>query len=94
MNRGTDTKDNVPMEISRIENFSSSVEISGLGRNPDRLCLYYKEEVCAAPRVRFAACRACCRVNPHQAASNLFERIKQLASDLLNLKEPGQPPLE
>ncbi|MCU0640903.1 MAG: hypothetical protein MUC35_02300 [Candidatus Margulisbacteria bacterium] len=83
------------MEINPVSDPSWNNCVEGpLSYKGPRLCLYYQEEMCAAPRVKFAACRACCRINPHQAASNLFERIKQLAADLFNLKEPGQPPRE
>jgi hypothetical protein len=83
------------MEINPINDFFGTSGIEGAKlKGGVRQCLYYKEEVCAAPRVKFAACRSCCRINPHQAASNLFERIKQLAADILNLREPGQPPRE
>jgi hypothetical protein len=82
------------MEITRIGDPYGSGEIERAAHgNFGRLCLYYKEEHCAAPRIKFAACRSCCRIDPHRAASNLFERIKKLAVDLLNLKEPGPPPL-
>jgi hypothetical protein len=82
------------MEINPIcdPSWHTGIEGTTSYKGP-RLCLYYFEEVCAAPRIKFAACRSCCRVDPHRAASNLFERIKKLAVDLLNLKEPGPPPL-
>lgn len=59
-----------------------------------RKCIYYREEVCTAPRVRFVVCRSCVRINPHAAAKNIFEKIKDLAARLFNLpaKEPGQVP--
>jgi hypothetical protein len=81
------------MEINRIEEFSGSGGVTRTGRQGGvRSCLYYFEEVCTAPRVKFAACRSCCRINPHKAASNLFAKIKQLAADIINLPEPEQPP--
>ncbi|MFA5113179.1 MAG: hypothetical protein WC529_02650 [Candidatus Margulisiibacteriota bacterium] len=82
------------MEVTRVEDFSGTGQITGAGaKGSVRQCLYYYEEVCTAPRIKFASCRGCCRINPHQAAANLFEKIKQLAAELLNLKEPEQPPL-
>jgi hypothetical protein len=82
------------MEVNPICDPSWHTGVEGtLSYKGPRLCLYYSEELCTAPRAKFAACRACCRINPHQAASNLFEKIKQLAADLLNLKEPAQLPL-
>ena len=83
------------MEINPINDLFGAGGVEGAKlKGGVRQCLYYKEEVCTAPRVKFAACRACCRINPHQAASNLFERIKQLAADIFNLQEPEQPPRE
>ena len=83
------------MEINPISDFGGSNGIEGARlKGGIRQCLYYKEEHCTAPRIRFETCRSCCRINPHQAASNLFEKIKKLAADLFNLQEPEQPPRE
>jgi len=83
------------MDINRIEEARGSSEVEMFGfRRGLKKCLLYNEEVCAAPRIRFKACRACVRVNPHAAAKNIFEKIKELAAKLFNLpaKEPGQAP--
>jgi len=83
------------MEINPITDFGGANGVEGArAKGSVCQCLYYFAEVCTAPRIKFESCRACCRINPHQAASNLFERIKQLAADLFNLQEPAPPPLE
>lgn len=84
-------------DVNRIEDFSASNEIDALKfKSTVRQCIFYKEEVCTAPRIRFAACRTCFRINPRAAERSLFEKIKELAAKLFNLqaKEPGQFPLE
>ncbi len=85
------------MDIYRIEDFSASNEIETLKfKSSVRQCVYYKEEVCTAPRIRFEACRTCYRISPHAAMRSLFEKIKDLAAKLFNLQEtePGQFPHE
>lgn len=85
------------MDINRIEDFSASNEIDSLRfKSTVRQCVYYKDEVCSAPRIRFAACRTCYRISPRAAERSLFEKIMDLAAKLFNLqvKEPGQFPPE
>jgi len=80
-------------EVQKIED---AYEIETLRfRSFVRGCLYYREEVCCAPRVRFEVCRGCVRINPHLAAQTLFDKIKELAVKLFNspVPEPDQLPL-
>ena len=57
-------------------------------KGPHQRCIYDQETRCSAPRAQFAACKTCYKLNPHQAVSNLFDRIKKLAADTFNLPEP------
>jgi hypothetical protein len=76
------------MESNRIEELSAAgnsaeVRLSG----PNRRCLYYREEVCCAPRGRFQLCRGCVRINRQAALSHLYERIKMMAHGFFKLEE-------
>lgn len=85
------------MDIYRIEDSSASNEIEMLKfKSTVRQCIFYKEEVCTAPRIRFDACRTCYRIDPRAAMRSLFEKIKDLAAKLFNLREtkPEQFPPE
>jgi len=85
------------MDVSRIEDAYGSNKIDNPRlKSSVRCCIFYKDEVCTAPKIRFEACRACYRINPHLAARGLLEKIKDLATRLFNLPatEPGQPPRE
>jgi hypothetical protein len=64
------------------------------GKGLHQRCLYDPETICSAPRAQFHVCKNCHRLNPHQAVSNLFNKIKQLAADTFNLPaaEPDQFP--
>ncbi len=63
-------------------------------KNPHGRCIYDQETICSAPRIQFGACKTCHRINPHKAVGNLFDKIKQLATDIFNLpqSEPDQFP--
>lgn len=76
------------IEIGRIEETSGMNEIEMLrARNVLRKCLYFKEEICCAPKMRFEACRSCIRINTRAAVKTLFDRIKGLAGKLFNFQE-------
>jgi hypothetical protein len=83
------------MDDIRIEGLSHAggLEPARL-KGPHQRCIYDPETICSAPRAQFQACKTCHRLNPHQAVSNLFDKIKQLASDIFNLPagEPDQFP--
>ena len=79
----------------RIEESGAANQIESLRlKRPARRCIYYSEECCSAPNLRFEACRTCYRVSPQLAVKRLFEVIRKMATDLLKLtrKEPGQFP--
>lgn len=83
------------MDINKIENGGGANSIeSAKFKNSIRRCLLYKDEVCTAPNLSFEACRACVRINEQVAVKSLFDKIKDLATNLLNLqlKGPGQFP--
>lgn len=83
------------MEVNRIEDAHGSNEVDGLQfKSTVRQCIFYKEEVCTAPKIRFEACRTCSRIDPRLAVRTLFEKIKSLAASLFNLpaKEPEEFP--
>lgn len=85
------------MDVFRIEDACSSNEVEMLKlKTALRRCLFYKEEICTAPKIRFETCRSCCRIDPRLAVRTLFEKIKSLAENLFNLpaKEPEQFPPE
>jgi len=76
------------MEINKIAESSpagrpSDIKSGSLGRR----CLYYKEEICRAPRCLFQLCRGCVRINKQAALSHLFERIKMMAHGFFKLEE-------
>lgn len=79
------------MDIQRIEDYSytSEAEVPRL-KNLYRRCIFYKEEVCSAPKLRFSICRTCYRIDIRFAVRSLLEKIKSLAIQLFNL--PEKPP--
>jgi DNA-binding XRE family transcriptional regulator len=55
-------------------------------RNAARQCIYYKEEGCSAPKLRFRICRACPRIDFRLTIRDLFSKIKIMAAGLLQNK--------
>lgn len=85
------------MDIARIEEGAGANSIKGAKfKSSARPCLFYKGEACSAPHSRFEACRTCVRINEQAAVKSLFDRIKDLAVKMLNLKakELEQSPLQ
>jgi hypothetical protein len=82
------------MPIPRIENFNNAAkaEITLLNARR-RKCIYYKEEICSAPKLQFRLCRTCYRIDIKFTVRRLFEIIRELAEDLFDLPEtpPEQP---
>jgi hypothetical protein len=85
------------MEINPINEMTNSGDIEMLQlRGGQRKCVYYKEEVCSAPKLRFDICRVCYRIDIRSAGKNLFDKIINMAAKLFNLQasESEQPPPE
>ena len=74
------------MEINPIGESHNlySPEMSGLNRG-DRGCVFYKEERCCAPRLRFDKCHTCYRIHPKHAARYMMHKVKQLADKWFNV---------
>jgi hypothetical protein len=68
------------MEMTKVEDiyFPSQAEVVRL-KGIYRRCIYYKEEVCMAPKLRFQICKACYRIDPRFVLKNFFEKIVRLA---------------
>lgn len=78
------------MEIQRIEESAHSNKMGALKfHKGGQRCIYYAEENCAAPKIRFAICKTCYMVNPKYAARTLFDKIKMLATNLFSLQSSG-----
>ncbi len=72
------------MEIQRIgdTSYTSQIEVAHLKSNCRR-CIFYKEEICAAPKLRFEICKTCYRIDPRYVLLNFFLKIKTMASSFL-----------
>lgn len=83
----------IKMEINKIEDIyhalqAEAVRLKGIYRR----CIYYKEEICMAPKVRFQICKTCYRVEPRFVLRNLFEKIIRLAEPFFSfLRKPPLP---
>lgn len=79
------------MGISKIEGFGGAAksEIAPL-QSGNRRCVYYKEEICSAPKMQFKLCKTCFRIDIKFTVKRLFEIIRELATDLFDL--PSPPP--
>jgi len=86
------------MEISKIEDANPvfHTKVNFAGKLPGRRCLYFKDQRCIAPRIRFSQCQRCCRINTAFAFINLFKMIKAFAMQLIMPTEipPSPPPLK
>ena len=80
------------MDELRIEGMSHAggLEPTQLKGGVHQRCFYDPETICSAPRAQFHVCKTCHRLNPHQAVSNLFDKIKKMAVETFNL--PGSEP--
>ena len=85
------------MEINPVGNANGTgeIEILQLKHSAGR-CIYYREEICSAPKAKFGVCKTCGRIDPQFALSSLLEKIKQLAVNLFNQEgiKPEQFPPE
>jgi hypothetical protein len=76
------------MEINKIDEAAgANGTLAVRSGSVDRRCLYYKEEICRAPRCRFKLCQGCVRTNRQAAIGHLFERIKMMAQSYFMLEE-------
>lgn len=68
------------IQIAKIEEsrLGSQLELSPVQPKGCR-CIYFRDEICAAPNIRFDICKNCCRINQRSIVKNLFEKIKALA---------------
>ncbi|MEE8637599.1 MAG: hypothetical protein V3T21_00980 [Candidatus Margulisiibacteriota bacterium] len=78
----------INMEISKIEE-ASQVAVGQevrMQKLKGRVCIYFPEMVCSAPRLQFGICRACPRAAQYirkNAIRSIFDYIKSFAISLL-----------
>ncbi|HVN67843.1 MAG TPA: hypothetical protein VMT55_05675 [Candidatus Sulfotelmatobacter sp.] len=78
------------IEVPKISDQINRPEIEILqSHNANRRCIYYKEELCAAPKCRFAVCNKCSRIDPKLITKSLFDKIMELAKRLLDPNVQG-----
>lgn len=71
------------MDISKVEESAGTCGAEALKLNAKgRCCLFFREEVCLAPKMRFAMCRGCIRVSVKAAVSSLLDNIRELTLQL------------
>ncbi len=80
------------MKIQSINDATSAAEITAAARSL-RGCVFYREERCCAPRIRFKMCRNCYRIDPRLAVKSLFEAIRALGSKLISHQGSRPEPL-
>ena len=76
------------MDIARIEetNQAAANEEISLRRAGNRVCIYYPEMICAAPKLQFKICRNCARCSrsaTNDPVRSVFDHIRSFAISLL-----------
>lgn len=82
------------METIKIEDANQISEVGVSRFKTLRKCIFYKEEICTAPRIRFRLCKTCYRIDPQYFLANFLEKIKSMVRKMFNLPEKLlEPPL-
>lgn len=76
------------MEITRVDETKQTSACQEIGpqRLKGRVCIYYPDVICAAPRLQFKICRSCPRAAQYirkNVVHSIFDYVKAFAISLL-----------